>query len=171
MSSISVTSAVSRPFSYNFLINALIRKKGGGVLLFLFWTYQTMPICISLISLLTESCIEFSIISFEACLQVFSSGKIPALQVLCSRTYQKWVLLCQGLSHPFQFGQAFKVCQSKNVYPSLALSNSLLPYSLKNTPLDSISRSPLPWFSPNSRKNISPSSSITLNNYVISTWW
>lgn len=150
--SCSKLSFLSGLFSCSFLIYRVIRKKCEGVLLFLFWTYQTTPICISSTSLLVEYCIEFSIILFEACLQVFSSGKISALQVLCSRTYQKWVSLCQRLSNPFQYGQRFKVCHSKNVYPSLALSNFLLPYSLKNTPLDSNHKSPLSWLPPNCRK-------------------
>lgn len=123
------------------------------------------------ISLLTEHCIEFPTILPEACLQVFSSDKTPALQVLCSRTHQKWVSLSQGLSYPFQFGQVFKVCQSKNVYPSLALSNFLLPYSLKNTPLDSNHKSPLSQISPNSRNYIFAFSNITLKNDLVPIWW
>lgn len=112
------------------------------VLLFLFWTYQTTSLCIWFLCW-WNIVLNFPVFLPEACLQVFSSGKTWAPQVLCSRTYQKRVSLCQGLSYPFQFGQASKVCQCKNVYPSLALSNSLLLYSLKNTPLDSNHKKPI----------------------------
>lgn len=144
-----------------------------------------MPICINSISLLTESCIRFSTILFEACLPIKWFICKYLLLVLLQLWQNNSALSAVFKNLPKMSTSRPGIVSSISVWGKLSrladfkmliLHRHCLilsfPTHWKILHWPQIIKAHYPGSFQLEQKNcISAFSSITLNNYVISTWW